>query len=40
MKTSLLTSIVLIVVVWMSFFVAVGAMARAAKELFCIGFGC
>lgn len=35
-----LTTIALIVFMWAAFFVFIGFMARTAKELFCIGFGC
>lgn len=35
-----LTTIGLIVLMWAVFFVFIGFMARTAKELFCIGFGC
>lgn len=37
---SWLTSIAVITFVWVAFFVALGLLARAAKELFCLGFGC
>lgn len=30
----------LILLAWVSFFVFVGFAARAAKELFCFGYGC
>lgn len=35
-----LTTVLLVVVMWALFFVSVGFLARAAKELFCFGFGC
>jgi len=35
-----LTTIFLVVAMWVMFFVFLGFMARTAKELFCIGFGC
>lgn len=35
-----LTTVALLLAMWVAFFVFIGFVARAAKELFCIGFGC
>ena len=35
-----LTTIAVVLALWAAFFVTVGFLARAAKELFCVGFGC
>ena len=35
-----LTTIALVLALWAAFFITVGFLARAAKELFCVGFGC
>ena len=35
-----LTTGVVVIVAWAAFFTLLGLLARAAKELFCLGFGC
>lgn len=35
-----LTTVAVVLAIWAAFFVAIGFLARTAKELFCVGFGC
>jgi len=35
-----LTTVVVILLAWVAFFVSIGFLSRVAKELFCVGFGC
>lgn len=39
-KVEWLTTIGVILAAWVVFFVSIGFLARVAKELFCVGFGC